>query len=360
MLHRALSALALVTASVGALATTARADDAAGIHHVPPAEAAADAPLALVADIDATATAALVVRYRAIGDATWQSAPFARTEDTAWQAQIPAAAIHPPGLEYYLATIATNPDGSPAPEQDRFASPTWPHAVAVRTGETSARRARDLARVAGHRSRVHTAVEYVDFGARKLPTTTANDRYYRVDADFGYRLLAYPLEEIRFGYARLIGVTPDTTCEASACETDAGFKVGGWFELGLGLAEGVRLDARGLVAATPSGFGLGGRLELRVGVADGTHLAAGVEGLADVGTSGFMRLGWATVPGLPMAATVEVGDLPASSRPTGVRLLYDIAHPFPNGLRLAARLGYAARDRAVGGLTAGLGASWDF
>jgi hypothetical protein len=348
MRHHLLPALALVGA-LGA-ARTARADD---IRHVPPAEAAADAPLTLVAEIDAASTAPLVVRYRPIGATTWQAVTFTRTDGTAWQAAIPAAVVRPPGVEYYLATT----DGG---DRDQFASASWPHAVAVRTAEATLRRTRDLARVAGHRYRIHSAFEAVDYGARRFGNGSVGDHYYRVDADFGYRLLGYPLEEIRLGYMRLIGVAPEATCATASCQADAGFKVGGWFELGLGLTEGVRLDLRGLVAATPSGFGLGGRAELRVGVADGTHVAAGVEALADVGTSGFVRLGWATVPGLPMAATVEVGDLPSSTNRTGVRLLYDLAHPLPHGLRIAARLGYAARDRAVGGLTAGLGASWDF
>ena len=36
------------------------------------------------------------------------------------------------------------------------------------------------------------------------------DRYYRVDLDFSYKLLAYPLEEIRFGYTRLEGIVPNS------------------------------------------------------------------------------------------------------------------------------------------------------
>ena len=235
-----------------------------------------------------------------------------------------------------------------------------------RLAEDDQRRARDLARVEGRRSRVHTTAEWVDYGTRTIGSQRVPDRYYRVDADFAYRLLAYPLEDIRFGYTRLLGTTPETYrddpagCATASCRLEAGFKVAGWVELGFGLVEGVRLDARGIVAATPAGFALGGRGEVRIGVADATHVAAGAEYLADVGSTGFFRLGWATVPGAPMAATIEVTDLPARSRATGVRLLYDVAHPFPGGLRLGARVGYAARDQGIGGISAGLAASFDF
>jgi hypothetical protein len=312
------------------------------VRHVPPADATAGQPIELTAELDDGADASLVVHYRAPGDAAWQTAPFARKAGRAWIAAIPAAAVAPPGVEYFLS------DGDRA----ALGSPAWPVAVAVRRSPEDERAGRDLARAEGRRSRVHVQTEYVDYGAQQ----GVADHYYRVDADFSYRLLAYPLEQIRFGYTRLVGTTP----AEGGVAREAGFKVAGWFELGFGLAEGLRLDGRGIVAATQGGFALGTRLELRLGDADRTHVASGVEYLADVGATGYFRLGWATVPGAPMAVTIEGTDLPSGDRPTGVRLLYDVAHPFPGGLRLGARIGWTARDQGAGGVAAGLGASFDF
>ncbi len=99
------------------------------------------------------------------------------------------------------------------------------------------------------------------------------------------------------------------------CTAEAGYKVGGWFELGVAAVEGVRFDARVIVMATQTGFKVGGRLEARLGVLDGSHVALGVESMADVGMNGFFRLGWATVPGFPMAATVEITDMPDERSP---------------------------------------------
>src|SRR5690606_32920271 len=120
------------------------------------------------------------------------------------------------------------------------------------------------------------------------------------------------------------------------------------------------IDARGMVMATQSGFNVGGRGELRIGDSLGTHLGLGAEIIADVGASALVRLAWGTVPGLPMAATVEVGNFPASHRDTAVRLVYDIARPFPNGFRIGARIGYQARTQQIGGVTLGLNTSLDF
>jgi hypothetical protein len=105
---------------------------------------------------------------------------------------------------------------------------------------------------------------------------------------------------------------------------------------------------------------VGCRAEFRVGVEAGTHIALGTEVILDVGTAGFLRLGWGTVPGFPMAATVEITDFPAPHRATGVRLLYDVYHELPAGFRVGVRAGYQARDQLIGGATLGLRTALEF
>lgn len=363
--------LALCTA----LALAAPAAAADGVRHLPPAEAHAGEPIELVADVTDAGARTITLHYRTAAGGPWIDVAFSQRADRAWSAAIPAAAVNPPGVEYYLSSTAAATPG--ADVIDEFASAALPHPVGVHKSAREERRDRDLARAGGHRSRIRTALELVDFGARHKDGATGgtievNDRYYRIDLDFSYKLLLYPLEEIRFGYTRLEGTVPNNDrripeicatpdqADTEVCRVAAGFKVGGWFELGLALAEGVRLDGRGMFTANQAGFALGARGELRAGIADGNHVALGFEYMADAGTSGFFRLGWATVPKLPMAATVEVTDLPNSVRATGVRLLYDLYYPMPSGLRLGARVGYAARDQIIGGPTAGASASFDF
>lgn len=329
--------------------------------HTPPAEAAAGAAIELVADVPGPG-AAPVLHYRPVGAATWSVFELTRGDADRWIATIPAAATASRGVEYYIDRPA-GPAGAPTSEPV-FASAHAPHAIAIRADGEARRRAEDLGRVGGKRSRVRITGEWVDYGkpSGSDPGAALPDRYYRIDADFAYRLLAYPLEEIRVGYTRLIGRT--AICDAATppvcTDTEAGFKVGGWFELGLGPLPGIRLDARLLLLATAEGFALGGRGELRVGNGDATHAAVGGEYAADVGATGFFRLGWDTVPRVPMAATVEVGNLPSTERDTGVRLIYDAFVPVMAGVRASLRAGYAARSQRVGGFTAGAGVTFDF
>lgn len=345
--------LVLVLVLAPALAPVVVAE-AAPVRHVPPAEVTAGSPLELVADAP-PATPKLVLHYRNIGMGAFATIELVRRDDARWVAVVPADAVVVPGIEYYLD----------AGGEIVFASPQWPHTIPVHASAGDERRARDLARVEGGRYRVHGAAEYVDFGTRTLDSVRLIDRYYRFDADLSYRLLAYPLEELRFGYTHLLGdtETSDTTmCTGGAvrCTAEAGYKVGFWVELGLGVIEGVRIDGRILVMATQSGFKIGGRVEGRLGIFDASHVAVGVESMADVGTNGYFRLGWGTVPGLPMAATVEVSNMPDADRPTGVRFYYDIARDVGHGVRLGLRAGYAARNHAVAGFTSGANMVLDF
>lgn len=318
---------------------------AARVVHVPPADVIAGTPLELVAEA-APATPTLTLHYRVTGGTgAFQTIELVRRGEQQWVAVVPPAAVVSPGIDYFIAA-----GGAPV-----FASETWPHMMPVVATASTERRTRDIIRSKGRRSRIHSSFEWVDYGTRVVGGEELEDRYYRIDADFSYRLWAYPLEELRVGYTRLIG-----TCQASPCNGEAGFKVAGWFELGLAPVEGLRLDTRVSVMATQSGFQPGVREEVRLGVREGSHIALGIEYLADVGTNGFFRLGWGTVPRFPMAASVEITHLPDSKSDAGVRLYYDIAHALPNGVRLGARVGYAARNQSVAGFTGGANASVEF
>lgn len=340
------------------------------VRHLPPAEATPGEALTLTVTVAQGWESNLEVHYRHAGDSAWQSQVFTRQTEERYVATIPAAVVTPPGVEYYLAGSTTD---AGAGNEPFFASAAEPHRVNVFLAEGEARRTAYLARHDNRRSRIHVAAEYVDYGARQIGDKSIGDYYYRVDADISYRLLSLPLASLRFGYTHLIGQTPrsprgdDGSCRADdpddlidACTLEAGIKGGGWFELLFVLHEGIELDARGMVMATQEGFNVGGRTELRIGDSLSTYVAIGGERIADVGAAGFVRLAWGTVPGLPMAATVEVTDFPAPHRDTAVRLIYDIARPLPSGVRVGGRIGYQARDQLVGGITLGLGASFDF
>jgi hypothetical protein len=322
------------------------------VRHVPPGDASAGKQLELVAEAAAT-TPTLVAHVRMHGTNAYNPIELVRKDDSHWVAVVPAASVAPPGLDYYLV----------AGDEPVFASPQWPHTMAVRSTPEDERRGRDLMRIRNRRSKVNATFEWVEYGRKSYLGTRLDDNYYRFEGDFSYRLLAYPLEEIRVGGTYMLGHTiaaVDHMCPTpEPCEESAGIKAG-WFELGLAAVEGVRLDARMIAMATAEGFAVGGRGEARLGPREASHVAVGAEYLADTGASGFFRLGWGTVPKLPMAATVEITNLPASHRDTGVRLYYDIAREVSPGVRLGFRVGYAARTQSVAGFTGGAGASVEF
>lgn len=346
-------AISIAILLVASSASAQPAPSAPAIRHVPPGDVEAGKQVELVARAPST-TPTLVAQVRAHGsDGAFKPIELVRRDDASWVAVVPADAIAPPGIEYYL--VAGN--------QPVFASAQWPHTMSVRAAAEDERRGRDLVRAQHRRSKVNAMGEWVEYGRRTYGTAKVDDHYYRLEGDFSYRLLAYPLEEIRVGGTYMIGETfaaPDNPCTGGGpCAAQAGMKAG-WFEIGLAAVEGVRLDARMIAMATAEAFAVGGRGEARLGARDASHVALGVEYLADVGSSGFFRLGWGTVPKLPMSATVEVTNLPASHRETGVRLYYDVAREVIPGMRLGLRLGYAARTQSVAGFTGGAGAAVEF
>lgn len=333
-----------ITIAILFAASTASAQ---AVRHVPPGDVEANKQIELVAEAAAT-TPTLVAHVRTHGDNAYKSIELVRKDDAHWVAVVPADTVMPPGVDYYLV----------AGDQPVFASPDWPHTMVVRAAAEDERRGRDLVRAKNRRSKVNTQGEWVEYGKR----FGIADHYYRLEGDFSYRLLAYPLEEIRVGGTYMLGTTaqaPEMCVDPNGCEADAGIKAG-WFELGLAAVEGVRLDARMIAMATAEGFAIGGRGEARLGARDASHVAIGAEYLADTGSNGYFRLGWGTVPRLPMSATVEVTNLPASHRATGVRLYYDVAREVAPGVRLGLRVGYAARYQSVAGFTGGAGASVEF
>lgn len=328
-------------------ATHARAES---VRHIAPAEAEAGVAIELVAEAPA-ATPQLIAHVRRSGSEPFAAIELVRRGTDTWIAVIPAPQVVAPGVEYYID----------AGREAVFATPEWPHRIAVRIAKDDSRRQRDEARSNYRRSRIAAIGEWVDFGTHARNGVDLADRYYRIDADFTYRLWAYPIETLRVGYTRLIGDADSTTCGPAPCTDQAGFKVGGWFEVGMGIVEGLHADGRATVMATREGFGAGARGELRVGERDTNHVALGGEYLQHVGSSGWIRLAFTSLPRLPMAMTVEATRLPATDAvPTGIRLYYDLAHELIPGVRVGARLGYAARVQQIGGVNLGLGLSADF
>ena len=348
-----------------AIGLAAAAPASAGtVRHVPLAEAEAGDEITVEATADHAWESNIRLHVRPVLGRHWTATEFQRRGDKL-AAVIPADQVLAPGLDYYIDSVGK--DGAVVAE---FASADEPHRVVVRRSATDVRRDRELARYGGRRSRVEGSFEWVDFGTRRFRDLDSSrritDRYYRIDGSYSFLILAYPLKAFRIGYTRLLGTTPDAerqvaTCiDVDDCDLQAGFKVGGWSELRFSLRDGFEIDARGSFMATRDGFNVGGRAELRLGVEDGNHVALGIENLAEVGTAGFFRLGWDTVPLVPMTITVELLDYPADRRATGVRRVYGGSKARQAGNRVGAGASNQARDEQVGAFGGGVHAGVDF
>jgi hypothetical protein len=349
---------------VAVVAAAAPAASAGTVRHVPLAEAQAGDEITVEATADHAWESTIRLHVRPVLGRRWTTTEFQRRGDKL-AAVVPAAQVLAPGLDYYIDSIGK--DGAVVAE---FASAEDPQRVIVRRSAADVRRDRELARYGGRRSRVEGSFDWVDFGTRRFRDLDSSrripDRYARIDGSYSFLILAYPLKAFRIGYTYLLGTTPDAernvaTCiDVDQCDLEAGFKVGGWFELRFSLRDGFEIDTRGSVMATRDGFNVGGRSELRVGVEDGNHVALGVENLAEVGTAGYFRLGWDTVPRFPMTIAVELLDYPADRRATGVRLVYGLSYLLQDGVRVGARASYQARDEQVGAFGGGFQAGVDF
>ncbi len=332
--------------------------------HLAPVQTPTGEALEVVARVSSGWRANLELRFRPLGQASWSRVPFERRSGEDYAAIIAAEDVSAPGLEYFIVSSRERAEG----ETNHFASADDPHPVAVLEDDSVALTRRELGRYNDRRAQLRVSSEYVDFGKRRFEFADGDsvlvpDRYYRLDADFTYRLFRFPLRAFRLGFTQMLGKTPvrDAAClPGNTCVESAGFRAGGWAELRWRLSPIVDLDTRVLIQATPDGFGIGGRGELRIGDETATHFSIGSEAIAEVGSSFFVRLGWNTVPRFPMAATVELTDYPSSRRDHGVRLVYDVATELGLGIRMGVRGGYQARDQNIGGVSAGLNATVDF
>ena len=131
---------ALITLMIVGAAATAHAQ---AIRHVPPADAESGKQIELVATAPDT-TPKLVVQVRTRGTLPWTPLELVRREDSSWVAVVPPAMVVEPGVDYYIV----------AGDQVVFASPEWPHSLAVNAPPDAERRARDMVRSKGRRSRV--------------------------------------------------------------------------------------------------------------------------------------------------------------------------------------------------------------
>lgn len=298
-------------------------------------------------------TDAAYLAYRPIGAGEFQEVQFKRASAADFVAIVPAHAVQPPGIEYY---VGSRNDGA---QRLHYASPDAPHTVVVLGETTETREALRLARHNGMRSTFELSGEYANYGRRAVDsfeTESNTDWMWASTLQYRYRLLR-TLYEIAFGVGVIRG-HQDTYLDADGARTTAdpvtdlgdGREPGmnyGWGQVTWEAHRNFSTDLRLLLGASATGFaaGLGGTL--RIGRIAGTNLELGGEAFQDIGSLAFMRFSWDTLPRLPMALSYELTTRPNPAAPPANRLIYELGFDITPAMRVTGRAGYTLRSAAV-------------
>ena len=368
------AAAATTTTTTTTTATPAVPQLVVRVHHVPMNTVSEEAPLVLLADIEASHLAKEILLYvRTSGAAEYERIVFQRmsTDAVRFSATVPAERIVPGVIEYYIASRGVGQAVS-EPERLHFASPDSPHPVIV-MGESDARWRRDLfAQHFENRSRLQAHVEYANFGRRDSSTGTVNDSYWRAELDYSYRFLGW-VYSIRLGAGLLLGQTyvssmgslaqiPDPARCGQTIHTATDCRVGvyyGFAELRFRLGRLVRWDLRPILGVGPQSFDGGASTQLIIGHDPGTHVGLGIEGITHIGVRGWLRLAWDTVPRVPMSFTIDLENFPNNDA-MAMRLMMNFAYRFGRHASVDLMAGYATRGWQIGGPTLGGGIVTEF
>ena len=323
---------------------------------VSPADGVAGAPIPVVLSLRGDGPAgAANLHFRRPTEEVYRIVPMAPYGSRAMRAEIPAEAVAAPGMEWFVEHQA--PGAAPVAVQHKAEAPAM---VDVAPPPPAPERAQ--------RSEAQVTFEYVDFY-----TGTRSDYYLHGEADFLYRVPQQPLYSVRFGAGSYRGRGAPTDSldavpkdEARSRSRPVGYNFG-YSELEFRPLPALGLIVRGLVGVDYDGLATGAEGRLRLGREDGTNLDVGAARVGDIGNRYALRLGWNTIERLPMAAAVELTDLPGLARQDGstiddygVRLITDARYAFSERLQLGGRVGYQLRNIDHAGFSGGVQAvlSW--
>ncbi len=329
------------------------------VHLVPVAQVPAGAELVLRAQVaPAWRLGALVVHHRTQGETAFRETAFELSAEGTHAAVIPVPAEQRLPLEYYVT--ARDTDGV---ESVRFASADAPYPVLIEVSSYALEREAQLRASGNRRSRVSAFAEYVDYGAQTLEGTRYADRYYRLEADYLYRLYTQvgglQIDSIRIGVGHLRGSTPPFYQPTIGGVAQPQLRPGldyGFSEVDVGFSSHFGIGLRLVLGGNASGFAAGFGGKVRIGRSQGSRGELEGEYVGGLGGTGTFRLVWDTVPRFPMSAAVQVTNVP--SGPVGVRLLYRADYQVSEAFLIGVQAGYQARNSLGGGPTLGLVTSY--
>jgi hypothetical protein len=294
----------------------------------------------------------IVVYFRALGSQGAVRSVRAKRDEKSFAAQIPSDAVESDGIEYWV--VERDVSGE---ERAVFASSSAPQPVFTYVDSTAAREQRLLRMADGKRSRVTGRFEWVDMGGFRVNNPAVgdeHDRYLRAEVQYDYRFFR-GVEELQFALGWLDGELLNTdTLDREPVGLQYGrtaitFALGDWLRLRPGVLLGI----------SEQGFEAGVDAAALFGDRDGTEFELSGGFVSHLGARVGTRLGWCTVPRVPMGASIEVTSFP-SNEEYGVRLLFDIGYRFLGGLTVRAIAGYRGRTSLAGGPSLGVEAGYAF
>ena len=314
------------------------------------AREATDLPVVVVVD-DPDRVASAYLHYRARGSRTYRSVLLVREHDLYLRGAIPAAAVHPPGVDYFVEVSSPSGQaglavGTPAaPITVEVAPPTILDRFAASPG----------------RSSVRLAVDYLDFATFDKRAGDHRDHQLTGSVDFTYRLDSV-VESLGVGYGVYAGAGGSASQDWTALALPrTGFQYGyADLELG-GRIEELHLAAGGqLIAGVGKrGFGLGVEGRVRIGDRDATNLVVLGRTVDQVGFLSAIRLGTAPLARVRIGVSVGATNQPGETD-VGVKLGTDVELAVAPHVALVLDGSWQGRSVDHGGIGGGggLGFSW--
>lgn len=318
----------------------------AGIDHDPARHADAEERFALAfAEQDPAQVVAAWVHFRTVGAQTFRKTPLRRDGDGYLRAEVPAAAVVAPGLEYFVeAALDRGQVGT------IVGSPSEPLVVTI--DEVPSRIFVDRR----DRSRVSLMTTYLDYATFDDRPGDHRDTFFQFEADFFYRLRTV-LHGIRTGFGVINGhggrVDPDPDRPQGT-----GFNYG-YTELELRLLRNFAFLGRIVAGVGNDGLAFGGEGRVRLGAEEDTNVTFGGSVIEGIGFVSEIRMQWRAFTAVPLGFAVALTDQP-NNGDLGVRFSTDVGWRVGSWFQPTIRLSYQGRTATHSGIGAGAGLVFDW
>lgn len=306
-------------------------------------------PLVFVLERPAEVASAYL-HYRVRGARTFHSLLLTREHEIYLRGTVPAAAVVPPGVDYFVEV--STPEGRAGLA---LGSPEKPLRVAVPAPPLVEKLA-----AAPRRSSVHLALDYLDFHTFDRRPGDYTDHMTAATIDFAYRLDS-PVHLLGVGYGALSGRGgyADTMWTSAFPPLRTGFQYG-YADVEVASAElPLALGIRLIAGVGRDGFGLGLAGRIRLGDLDAANLAFSASSIEQVGFLSEARFSVPLPRAFRLVASVAATDQPGGGD-IGVKLGSELEWLGLGRFSLLVRGSWQGRtiDHSGLGGGGGIGAYW--